>query len=999
MAIVVGLLTAFAVQFLLTNLGLALGISLLKYRPQTASQTAVSQSDNSEISVDLSFFAGLGVLLTLNSVLFIACFLAVRFSTASDPVSGATLGIVIWSTYFLILIWASYSAVGSVTGWIFGSVATLRQIIQAIASSGSRKESASVLTEEAAANLIRQEIQTALGEFNLQQHIDDYLKTSTSSELDVTAISQEFADLLAQSNLKSIAETNLLQKIDRQTFIALIDERTDLATPQVEQIVDRLESVWQQAIGRYQQQDLNGELLRFLQSADPEELGLEQLVKRLEQIVGKEFESNSVDSPEQTDPVDLKANDRSSENTSWSNLDWRAIKNALLNRIELSDIELEDVWYTLQSLYQQFYSSELDLSSINATKLPFNTISNDVEDFLWHAPPWYLNCQRGWQEFQAVIYDPQADPVQVRWQLEQVGVQDFAELLQQRDDIEIEQIDEIVEHLEAVRQEVFGLIEQTELSELVQDYLQQAELSELQGNDLLLGLERLLVESGATTEVLTQFVSGWQQLDWQSWLQQRADLEPNELQQTAKQLATMGDRLLKKVEDWQVRVAETVQELQHKLESYLRYTNLDHLTPEKIAAKLEQLWQEARENLPSVRQQLPDLDSSALKNILERRKGLDAAQIEPIETQIKTNWQKLNGSAALNLELQSKSRELSENLVDYLYRAIEQNLELAAIEADLLPLLNLAKGKTKTLVNRQLALVDWHEIEAKLAQIQTGSTRQIHQTVAQARKTTRKLAKLPRRWATRISGQAQDLVDELQDFLSQSNKNEFTPEHLERNLNSIVHRSTTQPFDSNNLDRLTKLTPANINQALASRQDLTPNEIEQISDRLINITEELSAAVKTQQEQTNQYVQELLDRLGEYFSSLNLFHLDSLANFDWQSLTDSWQETISQIPLEELGDRLGQLSHDTLTNLVETNKLPDSTLEQIREIPDYIVQQVETLKQTAYQRTETIKQQTLQQIETTRKAIATTAYWMFAISFTSAITSILGGCLATIVSF
>ncbi len=1017
MAVIVGLLTAFAVQFLLTNLGLALGISLLKYRPQASSKVAESRPESAGINVNISFFAGLGILLTLNSVLFIACFLAVRFSTARDPISGATLGIVIWSIYFLVLIWASYSAVGSVTGWIFGSVGTkLRQLIKAIALAiqGTELATSEFLTEAAASDLIHQELKAALGEFDLQQSIDDYLKTTPSPQLDLTAIDRGFSDLLSKLNLESFADANLLQKIDRQTFIALINERTNLPTSVVEQIVDRLDRVWQQAVARDEKQDLNGKLLQFLQSVNPEELQFEQLAKRLEQIVGKEDQDNSVDSDQRSLEVDEVAIDDNSSSIieSWNNLDWRAIKNALLNRVDLSEVELEDVWHSLQSLYQKINSSESGSQS-------FNIIRNDVEDFLWHAPPWYLNCEQGWQEFKEIIYDPQADPAQVRSQLKQVQPQDLVEILQQRDDLDAARIDKIVEHLEIVKQEVLSLIEQAELSEqkqqlseLLKNYLQQAELTELQETNLSSKLEQLLIKSAVTTGVLTQFLDDWQQLDWHTWLQQRQDLEPTKLKQTTEQLTMIGDRLLDRVKDWQVQIASTAKELQHKLESYLRYTNLDHLTPAKIDAKLDQLWQSAADDLPpSAQQQLLNIDRSELTKILEKRKGIDGDLVETVVTQIETKWQKSNDSIIPeSWQLQTKSRELSENLVDYLYQAIEQNSNLAEIEADLLPQLNLDREQTKTLVDQQLAQLNWQEIEAKLKQAQKYSETKIQTTIKQAREATRKLIKTPRRWATRTTRQAKNAVDELADFARHGNKIEFTSEHLEQELKSIFNRSKTQ-FDSepdsaaSSDDHLLESTLVSVNKALSERQDLTAVEIEKISDRFADITQQLSAEIRTKQKQTNELTEDLRDRLGEYLSSLNLFHLDyerikdSLANFDFQSLSDSWQETIAEIPLEELGDRLEQLSRETLSTITDANELfHDSTLQQIQGIQDYVAQQIETVKMTVDEKTQTLKQQTLQQVEAAKKAIATAAYWILAISFTSAVASALAGFLATIVS-
>ena len=464
----------------------------------------------------------------------------------------------------------------------------------------------------------------------------------------------------------------------------------------------------------------------------------------------------------------------------------------------------------------------------------------------------------------------------------------------------------------------------------------------------------------------------------------------------------MGDRLQKKVADWQVQTASIAQELQQKLESYLRYTNIDLLTPDKIDAKLEELEQEAG-------QQLLDIERVELIQILERRKGLDLDRLEAIISQIETKWQKLNQSPAPETsQLETNAKSLSENLVDYLYQAIEQNPDLATIEAELLPRLNLDRQKTQTLVNGQLARVNWQEIEAKLAQAQEHSETQIQQTIKQVRKATRKLIRYPRRWATRTSERAKDTVAELKDFFHHGNKLEFTSERLEGELKSIFNRSKIKFDSEEDADYFESQleSMANATHSLEFRADLTPLEIEQTRDRSVAIIERLSAEITTQQEQTNELVRDLQDRLGESFSSLNLWHLDyeqlkdSLTNFDFQSWTNSWQETIAEIPIEELGDRLEELSQQTLSKIMESNEtLYDATSEQIQGIQNYVTQQIETVKESVDRRAENLKQQTLQQVETARKAIATAAYWMFAITFTSAIASALAGFLATTVSF
>jgi hypothetical protein len=998
-AIFIGLVIAFAIQFLLANLGLLLGISLLKYRIQASEPSHSNQSHkSSEERAKVTFLTGSGVLVTLNLILFIACFLAVRFSTAQDPFSGATLGIVIWFFYFLILIWMSYSAVNSVFSWLFGSVVTtLGQLIETISDwIQNKQESASTpLSEEGLTQLIHQEIKTAVNEFDLQQVVEDYFNILPPQKLDLDPIRERFSDLLKNLDLKFLKESHLSEKIDEQTFISLINERTNLATAEAKQIVKQLESLWQQAVTNYQDRDLNDELLNFLQSANPEKLQFEQLIERLEKLVAKQSEDGTA-----TD-LDLA--------TWWQQIDWRAIKSVLLNRIDLSEVELEDIWDILQSVYQKISSDQLP-------KLSFiNTIRNDVEDYLWHSPSWYLSCNKGWQEFKQIIYDPQAAPKQVRAQLEEIEPEYFSKILQQREDLNSEKIKVIREHLELVRQEVFNLLEQAELREQIKElseglktYLQNLEVAQLQDDSLQPKIEQLIIESGINTKELRQFLLSWQELDWERWLEQRQDLEPKQLKQILNQLEQIGHGLREKVENWQLEIKSTIKELHNKLESYLRYTNLQHLTSEKIEAKLEQLSDEAFNRLPKRQEQLPAIETSALLKILEKRKGLNQEQAKKIICHIEAHWQKFeDSSASEKIQIEALSQELLENLVDYLSQVIEKNLNLSDIEEDLPQLFNLAKTETTSLIEQQLLQLNWHDISHKLQEAHKYSVKQIKRAIKLLRQGIYKLIKLPRRWAVRTSVQVQDVVDELNDFLSYSNKSEFSSEHLEAHLKSIFEHSKTSPYwlpnsRIKNLKSLVSISPDTVSNFLSSRPDLTPVEVEQINDRLMAVVNRLFAQMKTAQEKTNQQVQNLLEQIGNYFSSLNLSNLGyenikaSLAKFDFSSLTQLWKEKVEEIPLEKLGSHLGKLTYEALLKIIHGSELfSESIMEEIQGLQDYIAEQVETIKVEAGKNAEEFKEETLQQLQNTIPAIASAIYWIFALSFTCAVTSATAGFLAT----
>ncbi|NCJ06394.1 hypothetical protein GS597_07690 [Synechococcales cyanobacterium C] len=171
-----GLLLAIAFQFLLTNLGIALGISVLSFRPaskSTQSQAALdADSDNSGwdgLVPVISLATGLGILLTLNGVLAGACFLAVKLSFAPTPLMGAILGLLIWAAYGLLLFWLSSVAVGSVIDLALSSVTVgLRRLKTAMQQlfKGSEPDPDIDLSQR-----VQEEVASALADNTLQQDL------------------------------------------------------------------------------------------------------------------------------------------------------------------------------------------------------------------------------------------------------------------------------------------------------------------------------------------------------------------------------------------------------------------------------------------------------------------------------------------------------------------------------------------------------------------------------------------------------------------------------------------------------------------------------------------------------------------------------------------------------------------------------------------------------------------------------------------------------------
>jgi len=290
--LIIGLLTAFAFQLLLTVLGIALGISVLQVGISQDSEKDSgenSEGDRSQNSSAVGMLAGFGVFLTVNTVLFAACFLAAKYGQVSEPVSGAIAGIVIWSAYFLLMLWLSSTAVSSLVGVVLDALTGgFRKIVSAIASALAGKEPEPI-TEEQMLSSIREEMQSALNTVNLRQMIESQLQTislpvsqSTASsnqsrslpgtnhgaaphafDLTTTEVWQQITTYLQDSSSKSLtpkrvdrklrkilqSETEVLSgkpTLDRAALAQVLDQREDLSDKRKQRITEQLEQTWQQ---------------------------------------------------------------------------------------------------------------------------------------------------------------------------------------------------------------------------------------------------------------------------------------------------------------------------------------------------------------------------------------------------------------------------------------------------------------------------------------------------------------------------------------------------------------------------------------------------------------------------------------------------------------------------------------------------------------------------------------------------------------------------------
>ncbi|NEP15633.1 MAG: hypothetical protein F6J97_01875 [Leptolyngbya sp. SIO4C1] len=193
---------AFAFQLLLTNLGIALGLSLLGWAPEseTASETSktAAASEQSSAALPVTHLLGFGVGLSLVTVLFAAALLATEFSQIGQPRQGAIFGLTLWATYLLIVTWLSSTTISGIVNSVLGTAAAgVRRLLSAIRQTVQSPEPDSQTEAEALRAIAAELAQTTV----VQQQLPKLLAEQREVLL---------AEILEQTNLTDDAAESVL---------------------------------------------------------------------------------------------------------------------------------------------------------------------------------------------------------------------------------------------------------------------------------------------------------------------------------------------------------------------------------------------------------------------------------------------------------------------------------------------------------------------------------------------------------------------------------------------------------------------------------------------------------------------------------------------------------------------------------------------------------------------------------------------------------------------
>ncbi|OUL18031.1 hypothetical protein BV378_37580 [Nostoc sp. RF31YmG] len=993
-ALISGVILAFAFQLVLTNLSVAAGISYLGRPSDSDSDHHEAGSVGGTIR-KIGTAVGIWTLVTVTVALLIACFLAVKLSLlVLDPGLGATLGLVIWGAYFLLLMWVSSTTVGSLIGSVVNTATSGFQAIMGTATAALGAKTVSnqvVATAEAAAAAVRRELGSGIDPTSIRENVEDYLDRLRPPELDLSKIRSDFENLLKDPQFQAIAGNPDLRNIDRQKFIDLVSSRTDLSKRDVKRIADTLYKLWQQVVSQQAPaQDRLGELVEYLKSLPPGQTRTDELNAKLERLIAETRGSKETDQKATPGPIQQTLQQGIS-----------ALTGIVLGRTDLSDLDVEKIWQSLSTAKDKI-SEQTDKLGLPAASQPYSPIRADIENYLHNTYAWQLSRERIAQEFRDVIYDPAADPGVVRRELERLSRNDFVNILQQRGLLTQGQIQRIADQLEAVRQEVLVTVTAVEEREIVEDlqrrvssYLLVTSKADLTSEGIERDFKALLSDPEADYETLSRRLAAIDRQQMQQILFQRNDIQPYELDGILEDLEKQRDRVLIESKGLAEQAKYQAETLWLNLESYLRNTGKSELNPDAIRADLKRLLEDPQAGITAIRARLSRFDRDTLVQLLSQRQDLSEDQVNQIINSVEDSWHSIrHAPQAIADKAKDQYDSVSTTIADYLRNTGKTELNPEGIQRDLNRLLANPKEGALAL-RRRLSQVDRDTLVKLLSQRQDLSEQQVNEVIDSVQNSIRNIVRAPRRFATRTQQRVETFQAYLEEYLRQTGKEELNPEGIKRDLQLLLHdpRVGLESFS----DRLAHFDRSTIIALLKIREDISDEEAARIADNIVSVQQQFVEQIRGIQRRIQDVIDGVFARIRNYLNSLERPELnyDSIKRDVRQLFEDP------QAGFDALRDRLSSFNRDTLVALISSREDiseedANRIIDQIEGARNTVLQRAERLHHEAQRRLEEVKHQAQRQAEETRKAAATAAWWLFATAVVSAIFSALGGALAVV---
>ncbi|WP_315789613.1 MFS transporter [Fischerella sp. JS2] len=487
-----------------------------------------------------------------------------------------------------------------------------------------------------------------------------------------------------------------------------------------------------------------------------------------------------------------------------------------------------------------------------------------VESYLLVTPKSELTPEGIEQNFKPLLQDSDADYETLSRRLALLDRQELREILLQRNDINPEEADTILNELERQRDRVLleskGLADQAKYQAEtlwlnLESYLRNTGKEELNPNAIRTELRRLLEDPQAGMAAIRARLSRFDRDTLVKLLSQRQDLSEDQ----ANQIIGTVEESWHSVRHAPQAVADKAKQqydlVTTTIADYLRNTGKQELNPEGIQRDLNRLLQNPKEGAIALRRRLSQVDRDTLVKLLSQRQDLSEEQVNQVIDSVQETIRNIVRSPRrLAARTQQRVETFQTYLEEYLRRSGKDELNPEGIKRDLYLLLHDPRVGMESLSDR-LAQFDRSTIITLLKlreDLSDDEAARIADTIISVRDSFVEQVRAIQR---RIQDAIDSIFERIRNYLNSLERPELNYDGIKRDIRTLFD-DPQAGFEALR-DRLSSFNRDTLVAVMSSREDIS----EEDANRIIDQVERARQTVLQRAERLQQEAQRRLEEV------------------------------------------------------------------------------------------------------------------------------------------
>jgi len=396
----------------------------------------------------------------------------------------------------------------------------------------------------------------------LRQKVEDYLRNTNKEELNPEAIEREFQTLLndPEAGFKALRER--LSQFDRDTLVQLLSQRQDLSEEQINQAIDRIESVRDNIIhapqivadkAKEQYEEITAKIGEYLRSTNLEELDPEGISQDLTKL----FENPKEGA--------LAFRERLSQ------VDRETLVKLLSQREDLSEEQINRTIDRLQDSIRSIVKSPRRLAS--RAQKTVRDFQGSLENYLRNTDKEALNPEGIKRDLQLLFSEPGMGMQSLGDRVKHFDRDTLVALLSQREDISSEEANRIADQIESVRNQIVEQVQMVQdklqsaidgIFAKIRDYLNSLDRPELNYEGIKRDFRKVFDDPQAGFDAIKERLGEFDRGTLVALLSSRSDISETDAHRIVDQIEGARDSVLLRSERLQKEAKKRIKQLKNK---------------------------------------------------------------------------------------------------------------------------------------------------------------------------------------------------------------------------------------------------------------------------------------------------------------------------------------------------------------------------------------------------------------------------------------------------